>query len=87
MTDYFTHFLCLLDVGTPTNAACAIDLCNALCVNGASEVPPSDGCLLSIQPEHGGSAHVLDLATGETLASTYTDSRLASVLGGGDGDA
>ena len=54
MADYFTHFSCLLDVGTPENAARALDLYNALSETGASEEPPSDGFLLSIQPEHGG---------------------------------
>lgn len=32
-------------------------------------------------------AHVLDLATGETIGWIYTDGWLASVLDGGDGDA
>lgn len=138
MADYFTHFSCLLDVGTSENAARALELYNALSHEGASEDPPSEGFLLSIQPEHGGTnlwmrddvsgdperliqfvkrcaaafglkgrwgfqyantcskprldgfgggAHVLDLATGETLARVYTDGWLASVLDGGDGDA
>lgn len=138
MADYFTHFSCLLDVGTPENAARALALYNALSEEGASEEPPSDGFLLSIQPEHGGTAlwirddvtgdperviqfvlrcaeqfqltgrwgfqyantcskprldgfgggaHVLDLAARETIAWTYTDGWLASVLDGGDGDA
>lgn len=55
MADYFTLFSCLLDVGTPQNAARALDLYNALSEAGASEEPPSEGFLLSIQPEHGGS--------------------------------
>ena len=55
MADYFTHFSCLLDVGTPENAARALDLYNTLSAEGASEDPPSEGFLLSIQPEHGGS--------------------------------
>ena len=55
MADYFTHFSCLLDVGTPENAARALDLYNRLSEDGASEEPPSEGFLLSIQPEHGGS--------------------------------
>lgn len=55
MADYFTHFSCLLDVGTPENASRALDLYNALSEEGASEEPPSDGFLLSIQPEHGSS--------------------------------
>jgi hypothetical protein len=29
MADYFTHFSCLLDVGTPENAAHALDLYTA----------------------------------------------------------
>lgn len=138
MADYFTHFSCLLDVGTPDNAAAALALYNCLSAEGASEEPPSEGFLLSIQPEHGGTAlwmrddgtgdperviafvrccaeqfhltgrwgfqyantcsrprldgfgggaHVLDLATGETIAWTYTDGWLASILDGGDCDA
>lgn len=55
MADYFTHFSCLLDVGTPENAARGLDLYNRLSEDGASEEPPSEGFLLSIQPEHGGS--------------------------------
>jgi len=35
----------------------------------------------------GGGAHVLDLATGETIASIFTENWLASVLEGDDGDA
>ena len=54
MADYFTHFSCLLDVGTPDNAARALNLYNTLSEKGASEDPPPDGFLLSIQPEHGG---------------------------------
>lgn len=53
MANYFTHFSCLLDVGTPDNAARALDLYNKLSEEGASEEPPSEGFLLSIQPEHG----------------------------------
>ena len=30
MADYFTHFSCLLDVGTPENAARALELYKAL---------------------------------------------------------
>ena len=136
MADYFTHFSCLLDVGTPETAARALDLYNQLSEDGASEEPPSDSFLLSIQPEHGGSklwmrddvtgdperliqfvircaaefhltgrwgfqyantcsrprldgfgggAHVLDLATGETVAWIYTNGWLAEVIDGGDG--
>lgn len=54
IADYFTRFSCLLDVGTPDNAARALDLYNRLSEDHASEDPPSDGFLLSIVPEHGG---------------------------------
>lgn len=138
MVDYLTHFSCILDVGTPDNAARALDLYNALSEKGALEEPPSEGFLLSIQPEHGGTtlwmhddgtgdpeyviafvrrcaaafgltgrwgfqyantcsrprldgfgggAHVLDLATGGTVAWTYTGGWLAAVLDGGNPDA
>lgn len=138
MADYYTHFSCVLDVGTPDNAAQALDLYNKLVEEGASEDPPPEGFLLSIQPEHGGiklwmrddvtgdpecliqfvkrcaatfgltgrwgfqyantcsrprlnafggGAHVLDLATGETVSWIYTDGWLAEVLHGGDPDA
>lgn len=40
-------------LGTPENAARALDLYNALADDNAAEDPPSDGLLLSIQPEHG----------------------------------
>ena len=135
MADYYTHFSCLLAVGTPENAARALELYNALADDNATEAPPSDGFLLSIQPEHGGTqlwmrddvtgdpehvvqfvkrcaaefglsglwgfqyanscskpridgfgggAHVLDLATGETVDWIYTDGWLSTVLEGGD---
>ena len=54
MANYFTHFSCLLDVGSPENAARALDLYNALARENAGEDPPSDAFMLSIQPEHGG---------------------------------
>jgi hypothetical protein len=55
MADHFTQFSCLLDVGTPENAARALDLYDRPSEEGASEEPPPEGFLLSIQPEHGGS--------------------------------
>lgn len=136
MADYFTHFSCLLDVGTPENAARALDLYNRLSEDGASEKPPSEGFLISIQPEYGGSqlwmrddvtgdperliqfvkrcavefgltdrwdfqyantcskprldgfgggAHVLDLATRETVDWIYTDSWLDQTISGEGG--
>ena len=66
MADYFTHFSCLLDVGTPENAARALDLYNRISEAGASEEPPSEGFLISIQPEHGGTTlWIRDDVTGD----------------------
>ena len=66
MADYFTHFSCLLDVGTPDNAARALDLFRAFREAADREDPPSDGFLLSIQPEHGGSQlWIYDDVTGD----------------------
>jgi hypothetical protein len=66
MADFFTHFSCVLDVGTPDNAARALDLYNALMQENAGEDPPSDAFLLSVQPEHGGTVlWIRDDATGD----------------------
>lgn len=54
MANYYTHFSCLLDTGSPENAARALDLYNALSREGAAEDPPSEAFLLSIEPDHGG---------------------------------
>lgn len=54
MADYFTHFSCLLDVGTPENAARALELYTLLSEEDGTEEPFSEGFLLSIQPEQGG---------------------------------
>jgi hypothetical protein len=118
-------------VGTPENAARALELYTALSQQNATEDPPSDGFLLSIQPEHGGTvlcmrdegtgdpahvlrfvrscaaafgltgrwglqyattcskprvdgfgggAHVIDLATGETVDWISTDGWLSALL-------
>ncbi|WP_423206869.1 hypothetical protein E2974_18565 [Paracoccus yeei] len=131
MADYFIHFSCLLDVGTPENAARALELYTAFSQQNATEDPPSDGVVLSIQPEHGGTvlwmrdegtgdpahvlefvrrcasafgltgrwglqfattcskprvdgfgggAHVIDLATGETVDWIFTDGWLSDLL-------
>ena len=135
MADYFTHFSCLLDVGSPENAARALELFTALSDENATEDPPVDGFQLSIQPEQGGTwlwihddgngdpehvvkfvrrcakefgltglwgmqyantcsrprvdgfgggAHVIDLATGETVDWISTDGWLSTLLAGGN---
>ena len=53
MADYFTRFSCLLDVGTIENAARALDIYNELMAQNATEDPPAEPFLLSIEPEHG----------------------------------
>ncbi|MEP7457602.1 hypothetical protein [Phyllobacterium sp. SB3] len=134
MADFFTHFSCLLDVGTPANAARALELYSIQMAQNAAEDPPSDAFLVSVTPEHGatrlwirddvtgdpqsvidfvlrcaeafqlsgrwgfqwagtcsrprvdafsGGAHVLDLATGETVAWISTPGWLADRLAEG----
>ena len=56
MADFFTHFSCVLDVGTPDNAARALKLYQAFMEDAAREEVPPDGFLLSIEPEHGATA-------------------------------
>jgi hypothetical protein len=53
MADFFTHFSCVLDVGTPDNAARALKLYQVFMDDAAHEDVPPDGFLLSIEPEHG----------------------------------
>jgi hypothetical protein len=55
MADYAIRFSCLLNVGSAKNAARALELYNEFATQDADEETPSDGFLLSIQPEHGGS--------------------------------
>ena len=82
MADYFTHFSCLLDVGTLENAARALDLYNRLSEDGASEEPPSEGFLLSIQPEHGGSQlWMRDDVTGDPERLIYFVKHCAAAFG------
>ena len=66
MADFHTHFSCLLDVGSPDNAARALDLYQAFMEDAAREEPPSDGFLLSVQPDLGATKlWIHDDATGD----------------------
>ena len=56
MADFLAHFSCVLDVGTPDNAARALEFYQAFMEETARDDVPSDGFLLSIQPEHGGTS-------------------------------
>ncbi|MYZ46192.1 hypothetical protein [Propylenella binzhouense] len=69
MAKYFTHFSCLLDVGTPENAARALELYNRMMEENDAEDTPSDAFLLSIQPEHSGTQlWIRDDVTGDPQA-------------------
>lgn len=82
MADYFIHFSCLLDVGTPENAARALDLYTTLWQENAAEDPPSDGFALSIQPEHGGTMlWMRDEGTGDPAQVIAFVKRCAAIFG------
>lgn len=69
MADHFTHFSCLLDVGTLENAGRALDLYSRMMEENAAEDLPSDAFLLSIQAEHGGTQlWIRDDVTGDPQA-------------------
>ncbi|UXT20409.1 hypothetical protein FY140_06640 [Agrobacterium tumefaciens] len=88
MAEYFAHFSCLLDVGTPENAARALELYNRLSDEGASAEPHSRVSLSYATASRWfwGGAHVLDVASGETVAWTSTDLWFDTVLNGSDAD-
>ena len=48
MADYFTHFSCLFDVGTPENAAQALALAATPVEGDEDDAAPSDGFAVSI---------------------------------------
>lgn len=50
MADYFTHFSCILDVGSSENAARALELYDTFADDDDTRELPSDGFLLSVQP-------------------------------------
>ncbi len=82
MADYYTQFSCLLDVGTPENAARALELYTALSQQNATEDPPSDGFALSIQPEHGGTMlWMRDEGTGDPAQVIAFVKRCAATFG------
>lgn len=54
MADYFTHFSCLLDVGTIENAARALDIFKGLAEDSEAEEPLYSGFLVSIQSDPNG---------------------------------
>ncbi|MGC8732291.1 MAG: hypothetical protein ACP5RC_08540, partial [Halothiobacillaceae bacterium] len=64
MADYFTHFSCLLDVGSPENAARALDL-YANTPEDEDDLRLSDGFDLSIQSEGGSELWIHDDFSGD----------------------
>jgi len=82
MADFFTHFSCVLDVGTPDNAARALDLYRVFMEEAAREDILPDGFLLSVQPEHGGSTlSIRDEGTGDPQQVILFALRCAEELG------
>src|SRR3546814_16403589 len=54
MAEFFTHVSCLLDGGTPDNAACGLELYLAFAEEVEREEIGDVGFVLSTQPEHAG---------------------------------
>src|SRR5437660_2138000 len=68
MADYFTHFSCVLDVGTPDNAARALDLYPAFMKEAAREGVLAGRFLVSIYPDQDGTKlWMRDEGTGDPL--------------------
>src|SRR5258708_13957339 len=82
MADYFTHFSCLLDVGTPDNAARALDLYPAVMKEAAREGALAGGFLVSIHPDQGGAKlWMRDQVTGDPLQVIIFVQRCAEAFG------
>jgi hypothetical protein len=64
MADYFTHFSCLLDVGTPENVARALDL-YATAPDDEDGLRIADGFDLSIQNDSGTELWIHDDCSGD----------------------
>jgi len=82
MADFFTHFSCVLDVGTSDNAARALKLYQAFMEDAAHEEVPPDGFLLSIEPEHGATKlWIRDDVTGDPQQAILFVQRCAEAFG------
>ena len=60
MADYFTHFSCLIDVGTPDKAARALALFQELARRGSGRRRPGGRGLRSRAPGRARGQHPLD---------------------------
>ena len=82
MADYFTHFSCVLDVGTPDNAARALDLYPACVEQAARQGALAGGFLVSVRPDEGGTKlWMRDGVTGDPLQVIMFVQRCAEVFG------
>ena len=81
MADYFTHFSCVLDVGTADNAARALDLYPAVMKETAREGALAGGFRVSIHPDQGGTKlWMRDEVTGNPLQVIIFVQRCAEVF-------
>jgi hypothetical protein len=82
MVDYFTRFSCVLDVGTPNNAARALDLYPACMEEAARAGALAGGFLVSVHPDESGSKlWMRDATTGDPLQVVMFVQRCAEALG------
>ena len=82
MVDYFTRFSCVLDVGTPHNAARALDLYPACMEQAAREGALTGGFLVSVHPDDRGTKlWMRDGITGDPLQVILFVQRCAEVFG------
>ena len=82
MVDYFTHFSCVLDVGTPDNADRALDLYPACIEQAARAGALAGGFLVSIRPDQGSTKlWMRDATTADPLQVIMFVQRCAEVFG------
>ena len=82
MADYFTHFSCVLDVGTADNAVRALDLYPVFMKEAAREGALAGGFGVSIHPDQGGTKlWMRDEVTGDPLQVTIFAQRCAEAFG------
>ena len=82
MADYFTHFSCVLDVGTPDNVAHALDLYPACMEQAARAGALAGGFMVSVHPDQGGTKlWMRDAVSGDPLQVILFVQRCAEVFG------
>ena len=82
MADYFTHFSFVRDVGTPDNAARALDLYPACMEQAARAGALAGGFLVSVHPDQGGTKLWMhDRISGDPLHVIMFVQRCAEVFG------